>query len=159
MNAVVLENVENLLDLDLAPHEYAVPCGLPNSSFRKDRKGFEIMEQSLKVIEGHFQLPLLWNHENTRLPDNRFMVHKRLNSLKRRLKKDAGLKAAYTEMMQEYIERGFAKRVEEKNAKPGHFWFLLYYPMIYSNRPNKLRIVFDCASKHLGVSLNEALMQ
>ena len=72
MNVVVLENVENLLDLDLAPHEYAVPCGLPNSSSREDKKGLEIMKQSLKVVKEHFQLPLLWRHENTRLPDNRF---------------------------------------------------------------------------------------
>ena len=159
MNVVVLENVENPLDLDLAPHEYAVPCGLPNSSSREDRKGLEIMRQSLKVVDGHFQLPLLWRHENTRLPDNRFMVHKRLDSLKRRLKRDAELQAAYTAVMQDYIKRGFAERVEEKNAKPGHFWFLPHHPVIHSNKPNKLRIVFDCAAKHLGVSLNEALMQ
>ena len=44
MNVVVSENEENLLDLDLAPHEYAVPCGLPNSSSREDRKGLEIMK-------------------------------------------------------------------------------------------------------------------
>ena len=79
--------------------------------------------------------------------------------MKRRLEKDAELQAAYTAVMQDYIKRGFAERVEEKNAKPGHFWFLPHHPVIHSNKPNKLRIVFDCAAKYLGVSLNEALMQ
>ena len=87
------------------------------------------------------------------------MVHKRLNSLKRRLKKDAGLQAAYIKMMQDYIERGFAEKVEKKNAQPGYFWFLSHRPVIHINKPNKLRIVFDCAAKHLEISLNEALMQ
>ena len=87
------------------------------------------------------------------------MVQKRLDSLKRRLKKDAELQAAYTAVMQDYIKRGFAERVEEKNTKPGHFWFLPHHPVVHSNKPNKLCIVFDCAAKHLGVFLNEALMQ
>ena len=156
MNVVVLENVEMPLDLDLAPHEYAVPCGLPNSCTREDRKGLEIIRQSLKVVDGHFQLPLPWRHENTRLLDNRFMVHKRLDSLKRPLKKDAELQAAYTAVMQDYIKRGFAGRVEEKHAKPGYFWFLPHHPVIHSNKPNKLRIVFDCAAKHLGVILERS---
>ena len=49
--------------------------------------------------------------------------------------------------------------MEEKKAKPEHFWFLPHYPVIQINKPNKLPIVFDCAAKHSGVSLNQALMQ
>ena len=79
--------------------------------------------------------------------------------MKRRLKKDVELQAAYTAVMQDYIKRGFAERVEERNDKPGHFWFLPHHPVIYINKPQKLRIVFDCVAKHLRVSLNKALMQ
>ena len=39
MNVVVSENEENL-----APHKYAVPCGLPNSSSRENRTGLEFMK-------------------------------------------------------------------------------------------------------------------
>ena len=116
------------------------------------------MKQSLKVVKGYFQLLLLWRHENTRLPDNHYLVHKKLNLLKRQPKKDAGLQEAYTAVMQDCIEQGFAERVE-KNAKPEHFWFLPHHPVIHSSKPNKLRIAFDCTAKHLRVSLNKALMQ
>ena len=37
-------------------------------------------------------------------------------------------------------------------------WFLPHFPVVNSNKPEKLRIVFDCAAEHRGPSLNKIIM-
>ena len=38
-------------------------------------------------------------------------------------------------------------------------WYLHYYPVQHPRKPGKIRVLFDCAAKYAGLSLNNALMQ
>ena len=58
-----------------------------------------------------------------------------------------------------YIERGYAEPVLESTGAGGRRWFLPHHPVMNPNKPDKVRIVFDCASHCCGVSLNDLLMQ
>ena len=63
--------------------------------------------------------------------------------------------------MQEYIVKGHAQKVpiEELSLKEKPIWYLPHHPVTYPQKPGKVRVVFDCAAKYCGTSLNQQLFQ
>ena len=157
MHVILPENAK--VDPSLPPHEYEVGCGLDHDNSREDRLALKIMKDSIKIVSGHFQLPLLWRHKNVFLPDNRAMAEKRLESLKRRFSKDESLHKKYAGVMQDYIEKGFAEKVRDDGKRNACTWFLPHHPVMNPRKPDKVRVVFDCAARFMGVSLNDKLLQ
>ena len=69
----------------------------------EDKRAVEIMEQTLKRNDGHFQVALPWRKKPVVIPINRPMAEKRLHSLKRRLQKNSELFVKYKDAMQQCI--------------------------------------------------------
>ena len=63
--------------------------------------------------------------------------------------------------MTSYIEDGYAQEVEESKYAnvTGKVWYLPHHPVINPRKPGKVRVVFDCAAKFKGTSLNDQLLQ
>ena len=63
--------------------------------------------------------------------------------------------------MDSLFENGHARRVPENRLKHpvGPVWYLPHHPVMNPNKPNKVRVVFDCAARYDGVSLNSTLLQ
>jgi len=91
--------------------------------------------------------------------NNRIVAENRLESLKRRLGKDAELHQLYTETTQTYMDQGYAEPVLHDPEKSHRSWFLPHHLVMNRNKPGKVRVVFDFASRCMGVSLNDVLMQ
>lgn len=54
----------------------------------EDKKALAVMEESLKMVSGHFQVMLPWKQHPPPLPNNKKMAEERLQSLKNCLMKD-----------------------------------------------------------------------
>ena len=95
-------HVSTLTDraLTISPYDSAISCGLECDNSKEDRIALEQMERSVKLVNGHFQLPLLWCDKQTVLPDNRAVAQSRLEPLKRRLIRDDQLHQLYAKTMQ-----------------------------------------------------------
>ena len=125
---------------------------------KEDRIAYGIMNNS--VVAGHYQLPLPWK-SGLELPiDSHVMAERRLSSLKKRLTLNTVLCNKYVDVMETYINKGYARRIPYNllvtdNAK----WYLPHHPILHPRKPNKVRVVFDCAAQHKGISLNDALYQ
>ncbi|CAB3996126.1 Hypothetical predicted protein, partial [Paramuricea clavata] len=100
----------------------------------EDERALHVMEKSVKLVNGHFQVALPWRKDPPDIPNDKIMAERRLRSLKNRLAKDTELFIKYTKAMQDYIDKGHAQK------------------------PDKTRIVFDCAAKFNGESLNQHLL-
>ena len=86
------------------------------------------------------------------------MAQTRLQSLKRRLDRNNELKQKYVLVMQSYVDHGWAEKAEDEEPVSSFCWYLPHHPVVNSRKPEKLRIVFNCAAKFMGISLNSMLM-
>ena len=140
-----------------SPHEFVVKEELTNDNSRADRVAHEMLKNA-EIVERHFQVPLLWRNSNAKLPNNKMLAQTRLQSLKRRLDHNSDLKQKYASVMQSYVDHGWPEKVEDGEPVSGPRWYLPHHPVVKPRKPEKLRIIFDCAAKFMGISLNSMLM-
>ncbi|XP_033103930.1 uncharacterized protein LOC117106642, partial [Anneissia japonica] len=88
------------------------------------------------------------------------MAKKRFNSLERRLESNPDLRDKYAANMSEMQKKGYIEEVAEA-VPPAikRVWYLPHHPVCSDKKPGKVRIVYDCAAKFGGVSLNDVLLQ
>ena len=85
------------------------------------------------------------------------MAQQRLDSLYKRLKQDDTLRQKYAEVIKTYLKNNYARVVPFDELKVSiAVWTLPHFP-VYHHRKSKVRIVFDCAAKCTGVSLNDLI--
>ena len=62
--------------------------------------------------------------------------------------------------MSSHIRSGYAVKLpyEERNLKGSPRWYLPHHPVINPKKPDKIRVVFDCATDYQGWSLNKCLL-
>ena len=89
--------VNNLWEADFQPGTAVLDT--PSSS--KDREVSQKMMASIKITsDGHCELPLLWKDQNPCFTIKLEMAKRRMISLKRRLSKNASLKAKYVDTVE-----------------------------------------------------------
>ncbi|XP_072172027.1 uncharacterized protein [Diadema setosum] len=108
------------------------------------------------------------------MPSNRYLAEVRLKYLKRKLEKDEALHDRYTTTIGEYISNGYAEEVkdesdhqskstdggEKKSKEPNDLkWYLPHHAVVHPHKPEKVRVVFDCAARYHGTALNDQLLQ
>ena len=85
------------------------------------------------------------------------MAKHRLDLLGKRLKRDPTLRQKYTEGIHDSLRKGYAEEVVHVNRADNCVWYLPHHPVIHPRKPDKVRIVFDCAARHQGTSLNDCI--
>ncbi|XP_063955063.1 uncharacterized protein LOC135153986 [Lytechinus pictus] len=126
-----------------------------------DRKVTEIWAKGKAMEDGHYQLPIPFKQRPPELPNNRWVAEQRLVSLSRKLSKDDRLRSKYTEGMNDLLQKGFCEKVPKEDSfhDDKAQWYLPHHPVLHAMKPDKVRIVFDCASKCNGTALNDVVYQ
>ena len=156
---ILTEKVNKMFQMDFSETTY---CQDSEMSL-EDKRALAIMEQSLIVVDNHYQLDLPLR-ERPNFPNNKSLAERRLNSLKTRLKKDPHLYDKYKKGIDDYVNKGYACKINQVppvEARPENsdVWYLPHHPVVHPQKPEKPRIVFDCAASFEGVSLNKQLLQ
>ena len=125
-----------------------------------DKRALEIMESSAVLKEGHYEIALPWRYSPSSLPNNRVLAEHRLKLLRRRLAKDPDLFQKYSSFIDNLLDKDYARKVPDHqvNESGKATWFLPHHPVFHSKKPEKVRVVFDCAARYRGVSLNNVLL-
>ena len=128
---------------------------------KEDSHAISIMEQSVKLKSGHYEVALPWRNTPPNLPNNRPLAEHRLKLLQRRLLKDQELHSKYSAFINDLLRNGHACKVPaDRLDRPiGALWYLPHHPVLNTNKPGKVCVVFDCGAKHQGTSLNDQLLQ
>ena len=120
------------------------------------RRALQIMEESIIKEDGHYSIAVPFRQEVKSLPNNRVQAERRLACLAKKLERNPALKEAYVDVMRSLIEKQIV--VNGTQVKKGAEWYIPHHPVVNENK-KKTRIVFDCAAKHDGVGLNDAVLK
>ena len=127
---------------------------------REEARFIEIMEQSVKLQDGHYSLKLPFKTKEVALPNNHCVALQRLTSLKRKMERNEKFHQEYTKFLEDVISNGFAERVPQNELRAGEVnVFYIPHHGVYHPRKGKLRVLFDCGAKFKGTSLNYQLLQ
>lgn len=126
-----------------------------------DRQFLSILSQNICFKNGHYEMPLPFKNQDPHLPNNKSAALVRLKSLRRRLEREGTFCQHYSEFMQELIRNGHAETVPQADlvAEDGHVWYIPHHGVYHPQKPDKIRVVFDCSAQFQGVCLNDCLLQ
>ncbi|XP_043660207.1 uncharacterized protein LOC122624614 [Drosophila teissieri] len=125
-------------------------------------RALSILEETTKRVGRRYETGLLWRDDEVRLPESYSMALNRLVNIERKMKRDVDFARAYKGIMDDYVKKGYARRLEPQEvqrSQEGKVWYLPHFGVENPNKPGKIRLVFDAAAKVNGVSLNSALMK
>ena len=136
----------------------AVDGTLPHMS-AEDKDVVDLWDKSTILQDGHYVLSIPFKSKFPNLPDNRMMAEKRLQSLGRRLLRNPKLYIQYKAEVESLVEKGYAEKVDETLDDTRMRWYIPHHNVVNPNKPEKFRIVYDCAAKYAGTSLNKEVSQ
>ena len=89
------------------------------------------------------------------------MAERRLEYLRRRLTKKKNLHSNYAAFIDDLQTKGYSRTVPKEllHQNKGKVWYLPHHNIVNPRKPEKTRVVFDCAAKFQGKSLNEHVLQ
>ena len=87
---------------------------------REDRQFMEMVESSVKLVDGHYSIALPLKKRDVCMPDNRKLAEQRVLSLKRRFQKDDLFHADYAAFMHNVISCGYAEKVPARDLAYSH---------------------------------------
>ena len=126
---------------------------------QEDRKVIELWDRECKLINGHYVIPIPWRNKEELVPNNISVAMYRLKSLNKILIK-RGLRDRYNEEIMKLLQNGYAEKIPlDEIQNSGRIWYLPHHAVVTEKKPDKVRIVLDCASKYQGKSLNDRCLQ
>ena len=154
-------DVQRMMELDYSERKAEREDNTTHSV--EDRKFLQILEEGIKKdTGGRWEMPLPFRDKTPlHLPDNRPHCLRRMMSLKRKFEKDPKLFKDYSEFMEKIISKGHASKVEDsaREFQPSQTWYLPHFPIYHHQKPDQIRVVFDCSDIFEGESLNKHLLQ
>ena len=127
-----------------------------------DRKFLKQLQEGVHQTNNmHYEMPLPLRESLPELPNNKLQAMRRLERLKCRLKKDEKYRRHYFSVMNELIKRGYVERVPEHELsnESETAWYIPHHGIYHPQKPDKLRVVFDCSASYHSESLNNQLLQ
>ncbi|XP_071111155.1 uncharacterized protein [Haliotis cracherodii] len=125
----------------------------------EDEKAQYILETTTQLIEGHYQIGMLWRDKSS-LPNNLKAAQRRLKILTKRIVRDSEFGVLYSKTLNDYVSKDQAEKLlaQEIDNSSCRTWYLPHHGVMNPNKPGKVRVVFDAAASYLGTSLNDKLM-
>ncbi|XP_013406078.1 uncharacterized protein LOC106170651 [Lingula anatina] len=138
---------------------FGVSYQYSNPFLTEDRKAEAMLDKSKKLVNGNYEVGMLWKSEKSTLPNNLEMAKDRYRLLNKRFEKDRNFEEKYRGIMRDNISRGYARKLtpEEAGLCSQRTWYLPHHA-VTNTQKGKLRLVYDAAATYKGVSLNKALM-
>ena len=125
-----------------------------------EKASLEKLEESIGYVDGRYQVAIPWKDDEPALPNNYEMALRQLLNTEKRLLKNSEIGETYTNNINQYLEKGYIRRLDPTEKSPPKKWYLPHFPVVRLDRTTtKTLIVLDASPKFEAVSLNDAIYQ
>ena len=104
-------------------------------------------------------MALPWKSYPPYLHSNKPMAEHRLSLLKKRLQRNPVIFSKYKDFIDDLLQKNYAQKVKVEDLGKLATWYLPHHPVFHPQKPDKVRVVFDCSAKYRETSLNDQLLQ
>ncbi|XP_062716588.1 uncharacterized protein LOC134292002 [Aedes albopictus] len=128
----------------------------------EDKRALQILHQTTIRNDKGFEVGLLWKKDERTVPDSFPLALRRLKCLEKRLIRDGDLYAKVRELIQAYLQKGYAHRATEaelRSVDSQQTWYLPLGVVQSPKKPNKIRLIWDAAATVQGVSFNDLVLK
>ena len=122
----------------------------------EDKRALAVLDDTAKIVDGHYQFAIPWKDTRPCLPNNGSVAEHRLKHLQKKLQRDVGLCKKYANFVDDLLVNNYARKVpqDQISRNDGVVWYLPHHNVFNPRKPEKVRIVFDCAATYHGKSLS-----
>ncbi|XP_063367679.1 uncharacterized protein LOC134656091 [Cydia amplana] len=132
-------------------------CNKPRQN-SDDVRALAQLDRTTTFADGRWQVGLPWRDENSVMPDSYPNALNRLKGVEKKMAANSEYAQRYTDRVNHLFQNDFAREVIDPRSASPHTWYLPHHAVDNLNK-KKLRLVFDCAAKSKGTSLNDYLLQ
>jgi hypothetical protein len=125
---------------------------------QEDQKVMSLWETTTKFESDHYEVKIPLKPNSDQLRSNENLARQRLGYLQTKLLRDKSLHQQYTNYVKDMLNQGYCE-VTPTSEENKIAWFLPHHPVLSDSKPGKIRIVYDCSSKYMGLSLNDVCYQ
>ena len=104
-------------------------------------------------------MELLWRNKFFNLLNNRNLALSCFLSLEKKFKINPEFHTKYQKTIKEYIEKGHARKIENENNTNNVINYLPPHEVVNTNKPCKVRGVFDAGATYNLTLLNKSLLK
>ena len=105
---------------------------------KDEKRAVSILEKTIVLKDGHYEVGLLWKNDRPSLPYNRQLAVQRFNNLEKKLYRNPKLAQKYRDTINEYINRGYTRKLTPDESKKQSD-ITNYIPNYCVIHPNKTR--------------------
>ena len=112
------------------------------------------------IYRGRYRFGMPWNVDLSTIQSNYKVAEKRSMLLQRKLLANEEFAQGYKKCMDKFLDHDFARELKknEIDTASNGIWYIPHHAVV-NEKKKKVRVVFDCAAKHNGKSLNDHVYQ
>ena len=95
-----------------------------------EKASLEILEESIRYVDSRYQVAIPWRDDEPALPNNYEMALCRLLNTEKRLLKNPEIGKAYTNNINQYLEKGYNHRLDPTEKSPLKKWYLPHFRVV-----------------------------
>ena len=134
----MLTRLDNLEFMETGPADRK----LETSMSREDHKFMKILQEGTKLRNGHYQVRLPFKDPCVNLRNNRYQARQRFSYLEKKFSKNNQFREDCIRFIRNIIAKEYARKSTTKAAS-GKTWYLPRHGVYHSNKPGKIRFVFE----------------
>ena len=125
----------------------------------EDKQCLKVLEAGTKIVNGKYEVPMLWKQIDSRLPNNHKIALRRLRSLHKLFLENPDLFEKYKETINTHIKEAYARKMTKEETKntSDKTWYWPHHPVFHPQKLGKVRAVFYVDAKYKGKGLNKEL--